>query len=103
MPTCALGEPESLFKLVVCEIARGDGGERRLVWDAAGVLHQLGDGRWGRKRSGDDRARWRTAHEAPTGNYTKRGRALAGPRAALACGRPRALVLGGVGEVLQCL
>ena len=42
VPTCALGEPESLFKLLVCEIARGDGGERRLVWDAAGGLHKVG-------------------------------------------------------------
>jgi molecular chaperone DnaK (HSP70) len=42
VPTCALGEPESIFKLVVCEIARGDGGERRLVWDAAGGLHKVG-------------------------------------------------------------
>ena len=42
VPTCALGEPESIFKLLVCEIARGDGGERRLVWDAAGSLHKVG-------------------------------------------------------------
>jgi molecular chaperone DnaK (HSP70) len=42
VPTCALGEPEHLFKLVVCEVSRGDGGERRLVFDAAGGLHQVG-------------------------------------------------------------
>jgi molecular chaperone DnaK (HSP70) len=42
VPTCALGEPESMFKLVICEIARGDGGERRFVWDAAGDLHKVG-------------------------------------------------------------
>jgi hypothetical protein len=47
VPTCALGEPESVFKLLVCEIARGQGGERRLVFDAAGGLHEVGgsDGR----------------------------------------------------------
>jgi molecular chaperone DnaK (HSP70) len=42
VPTCALGEPESIFKLLVCEIARGDGADRRLVWDAAGGLHEVG-------------------------------------------------------------
>ncbi|HEX6737190.1 MAG TPA: Hsp70 family protein, partial [Vicinamibacteria bacterium] len=42
VPTCALGEPESIFKLVICEIARDDGGERRFVWDAAGDLHKVG-------------------------------------------------------------
>jgi hypothetical protein len=41
VPTCALGEPESLFKLLVCEVARGDG-DRRFVWDAAGDLHKVG-------------------------------------------------------------
>jgi molecular chaperone DnaK (HSP70) len=42
VPTCALGEPESIFKLLICEIARGAGGDRRLVWDAAGGLHKVG-------------------------------------------------------------
>jgi len=42
VPTCALGEPETLFKLVICEISRADGGERRFVWDAAGDLHKVG-------------------------------------------------------------
>jgi molecular chaperone DnaK (HSP70) len=43
VPTCALGEPESIFKLLVCEVARGDGsGERRFVWDASGGLHKVG-------------------------------------------------------------
>jgi molecular chaperone DnaK (HSP70) len=42
VPTCALGEPESIFKLLVCEIARGDGSDRRLVFDAAGDLHKVG-------------------------------------------------------------
>jgi len=43
VPTCPLGEPETIFKLLVCEVSRGDG-ERRFVWDAAGQLHQLGAG-----------------------------------------------------------
>jgi molecular chaperone DnaK (HSP70) len=42
VPTCALGEPETVFKLVICEVARGDGGERRFAWDAAGDLQKVG-------------------------------------------------------------
>jgi molecular chaperone DnaK (HSP70) len=42
VPTCALGEPESLFKLLICEVSSADGGERRFVWDAAGDLHKVG-------------------------------------------------------------
>jgi molecular chaperone DnaK (HSP70) len=42
VPTCALGEPESLFKLLICEVSRSDGGERRFVWDAAGDVHKVG-------------------------------------------------------------
>lgn len=42
VPTCALGEPETIFKLLVCELARPDGGERHFVWDAAGDVHKLG-------------------------------------------------------------
>lgn len=42
VPTCALGEPENIFKLLVCEIGRGDGGARRLVFDAAGDVHKVG-------------------------------------------------------------
>jgi hypothetical protein len=42
VPTCALGEPESIFRLLICEVARGDGDERRFVWDAAGALHKVG-------------------------------------------------------------
>lgn len=41
VPTCALGEPETVFKLVICEVARADG-ERRFVWDAAGDLQKIG-------------------------------------------------------------
>ena len=43
VPTCALGEPETIFKLLICEVARSDGGgDRRFVWDAAGGLHKIG-------------------------------------------------------------
>ncbi len=43
VPTCSLGEPESLFKLLICEIGRGDD-QRSFGWDASGRLHQLGGG-----------------------------------------------------------
>lgn len=42
VPTCALGEPENLFKLLICEVSRSDGDERRFVWDAAGDVHKVG-------------------------------------------------------------
>jgi molecular chaperone DnaK (HSP70) len=42
VPTCALGEPETIFKLVLCEVSRSDGGARAFVWDAAGDLHRVG-------------------------------------------------------------
>jgi molecular chaperone DnaK (HSP70) len=42
VPTCALGEPERVFKLLICEVARGDGDDRRFVWDAAGDLQKVG-------------------------------------------------------------
>jgi molecular chaperone DnaK (HSP70) len=42
VPTCSLGEPESIFKLLVCEVSRSNGGDRRFVWDAAGDLHKVG-------------------------------------------------------------
>lgn len=42
VPTCSLGAPETLFKLVVCEIGRADGAGRRFVWDAAGDLYKIG-------------------------------------------------------------
>jgi molecular chaperone DnaK (HSP70) len=42
VPACSLGEPETFFKLVVCEIGQGEGPERRFVWDAAGGLHKVG-------------------------------------------------------------
>lgn len=42
VPTCAAGDPETVFKLVICEVARADDGDRRYVWDAAGDLQRLG-------------------------------------------------------------
>jgi hypothetical protein len=48
VPTCPLGEPETLFKLVICEMGKADGA-RRFVWDASGDLHKLGG------RDGDGR------------------------------------------------
>jgi molecular chaperone DnaK (HSP70) len=42
VPTCALGEPESIFKLLICEVSRGDDDQRRFVWDAAGDVHKVG-------------------------------------------------------------
>lgn len=41
VPTCALGEPERTFKLVVCEIGRAPEHERSFGWDDAGQLHRL--------------------------------------------------------------
>lgn len=42
VPTCALGEPETFFKLVLCEIGRAEPEERRFAWDEAGQLRKLG-------------------------------------------------------------
>jgi molecular chaperone DnaK (HSP70) len=42
VPTCAMGEPETVFRLAICEVARADGGERRFVWDAAGDVQKVG-------------------------------------------------------------
>jgi molecular chaperone DnaK (HSP70) len=42
VPTCSLGEPETIFKLLLCEVSRADGGARAFVWDAAGDLHKIG-------------------------------------------------------------
>ncbi|MES1240891.1 MAG: Hsp70 family protein [Acidobacteriota bacterium] len=43
VPTCALGEPETLFKLLICEVSNGsEAGERHFVWDAAGDVHKVG-------------------------------------------------------------
>jgi molecular chaperone DnaK (HSP70) len=42
VPTCSLGEPEKVFKMVICEVGRDEGGDRRFTWDAEGKLHKLG-------------------------------------------------------------
>ena len=42
VPTCSLGEAESFFKLVVCELGRPDEGERTFAWDKGGKIHKLG-------------------------------------------------------------
>lgn len=42
VPTCALGMPEDQFRLVICEIGRDDGQERRFGFDAEGRLHKIG-------------------------------------------------------------
>jgi molecular chaperone DnaK len=44
VPTCALGEPERIFKLVICEIGRAPQQERSFGWDEQGHLHKLADG-----------------------------------------------------------
>ena len=41
VPTCSLGEPETFFKLVICEVGRGREGDRKFVWDREGTLHQM--------------------------------------------------------------
>lgn len=41
VPTCALGEPESIFKLVICELGRDGDAERKFVWDENGRLHRI--------------------------------------------------------------
>jgi len=38
VPTCALGEPERIFKLVICEIGSAD--SSGFVWDSEGRLHR---------------------------------------------------------------
>jgi len=38
VPTCALGEPERIFKLVICEV--GSQGDGSFVWDSEGRLHR---------------------------------------------------------------
>jgi molecular chaperone DnaK (HSP70) len=40
VPTCARGEPEQVFKLVICELAEA-GANRSLAWDEAGRPHKL--------------------------------------------------------------
>ena len=40
VPTCALGEPQDVFKLVICELG-STGGVTDFVWDADGKLRRL--------------------------------------------------------------
>jgi molecular chaperone DnaK (HSP70) len=43
-PTCALGEPEKLFKLVICELGRAHGHHQAFVWDVGGQVHSAHEG-----------------------------------------------------------
>lgn len=47
VPTCPSGRPESMFKLVICELGQHNPAGQRLGWDQRGALHQLGKGRAG--------------------------------------------------------
>lgn len=49
VPTCALGEPEKLFKLVIAEIGQSEPDERRFAWDESGALKKVG----GRAQEGE--------------------------------------------------
>lgn len=51
VPTCTLGLPERLFRLVIAEIGEGEPSERRFAWDESGDLHKLG----GKNRAGVDK------------------------------------------------
>lgn len=42
VPTCSLGEPETMFKLIICEVGNSYDGDRRFAWDEKGVLHKMG-------------------------------------------------------------
>lgn len=42
VPTCSLGTPETIFKLVICELGKKHGDGRRFVWDREGQLHKVG-------------------------------------------------------------
>lgn len=44
VPTCSLGEPERVFKLVICEVGGAKEDERLFGWDAQGRVHTLRDG-----------------------------------------------------------
>lgn len=44
VPTCALGEPETMFKLVICEMGTASEDERLFGWDAKGEVHALRGG-----------------------------------------------------------
>jgi len=40
-PTCSLGEPERVFKLVICEVGVQHSPGQAFAWDARGELHSL--------------------------------------------------------------
>jgi hypothetical protein len=42
VPTCSLGEPEKVFKLIVCELGTDDV-THRFAWDERGQVHKQGD------------------------------------------------------------
>ncbi len=44
VPTCSLGEPETIFKLIICEIGRKYSTEQEFVWDSRGQLHSFKEG-----------------------------------------------------------
>ena len=44
VPTCSMGVPETMFKLVICEIGRSLDGDRRFTWDRQGRLHKIDGG-----------------------------------------------------------
>ncbi len=58
IPTCAHGEPEETFKLVICEIGRKLGTQNEVAWDADGQAHLL--------RHSDDRIVVALNEENPT-------------------------------------
>ncbi|MEQ1571401.1 MAG: Hsp70 family protein, partial [Myxococcota bacterium] len=43
-PICALGVPERVYKLIVCELGRSPEAQRTLAWDDTGRLHRLAAG-----------------------------------------------------------
>jgi hypothetical protein len=42
VPTCSLGAPETVFKLLICELGGSPEAGRHFVWDAAGNLFKVG-------------------------------------------------------------
>jgi molecular chaperone DnaK len=41
VPTCSLGEPETVFKLIICEIGRRYSTDQEFVWDSNGKVHSF--------------------------------------------------------------
>jgi molecular chaperone DnaK (HSP70) len=44
IPTCSMGEPETIFKLVICELATAKGANQEFFWDERGDLKILKQG-----------------------------------------------------------